>query len=71
MWMKIFLQLALKECEDTNMFELIIWLKYFLIDLVKLHYGSPTCNYSGKDTMESYTKQVNTGKKKMRYLKNM
>ena len=56
------LQLALKESQDTNIFKLsfdsnIIWQisQWSFIMTV-------TCNCSGKDTLESYIKQVNTGK---------
>ena len=56
------LQLALKESQDTNIFKLsfdsnIIW-KISQQNTIM----TVTCNCSGKDTLESYTKQVNTGK---------
>ena len=55
------LQLALKENQDTNIFKLsfdsnIIW------KISQWSYiMTVTCNCSGKDTLKSYTKQVNTG----------
>ena len=55
------LQLALKESQDTNIFKLsfdsnIIW------KISQWSYiMTVTCNCSGKDTLKSYTKQVNTG----------
>ena len=56
------LQLALKESQDTNIFKLsfdsnIIWKISQRSSIMTV-----TCNCSGKDTLESYTKQVNTGK---------
>ena len=59
---KNLLQLALKESQDTNIFKLsfdsnIIWKIAQRSSIMTV-----TCNCSGKDTLESYTKQVNTGK---------
>ena len=56
------LQLALKGSQDTNIFKLsfesnIIWKISQWSSMITV-----TCNCSGKDTLESYTKQVNTGK---------
>ena len=56
------LQLALKESQDTNIFKLsfdsnIIWQISQWSFIM-----TATCNCSGKDTLESYIKQVNTGK---------
>ena len=56
------LQLALKENQDTNIFKLsfdsnIIWKISQWSSIMRV-----TCNYSRNDTLESYTKQVNTGK---------
>ena len=56
------LQLALKESQDTNIFKLsfdsnIIWKISQRSSIMTV-----TCHCSGKDTLESYTKQVNTGK---------
>ena len=56
------LQLALKESQDTNIFKLsfdsnIIWKISQWSSIMRV-----TCNYSRNDTLESYTKQVNTGK---------
>ena len=55
------LQLALKESQDTNIFKLsfdsnIIWKISQWSSIMTV-----TCNCSGKDTLKSYTKQVNTG----------
>ena len=56
------LQVALKESQDTNIFKVsfdsnIIW------KISQWSYiMTVTCNYSEKNTLESYTKQVNTGK---------
>ena len=56
------LQLALKESQDTNMYKLsfdsnIIWKISKRSSIMRV-----TRNCSGKDTLESYTKRVNTGK---------
>ena len=56
------LQLASKGSQDTNIFKLsfesnIIWKISQWSSMITV-----TCNCSGKDTLESYTKQVNTGK---------
>ena len=56
------LQLALKENQDTNIFKLsfdsnIIWKISQWSSIMTV-----TCNCSGKDILESYTKQVNTVK---------
>ena len=56
------LQLALKESQDTNIFKLsfdsnIIWKISQWSSIMTV-----TCNCSEKDTLESYTKQVITGK---------
>ena len=55
------LQLALKESQDTNIFKLsfdsnIIWKISQWSSIMTV-----TCNCSGKDTLKSYIKQVNTG----------
>ena len=55
-------QLALKESQDTNMFKLsfdsnIIWKISQRSSMMTV-----TCYCSGKDTLQPYTKQVNTGK---------
>ena len=56
------LQLALKESPDTNMFKLsfdsnIIWKISQWSSMMTV-----ACYCSGKDTLEPYAKQVNTGK---------
>ena len=55
-------QLPLKEGQDTNMFKLsfdsnIVWKISQCSSMMTV-----TCYCSGKDTLESYTKQVNAGK---------
>ena len=52
---------SLKESQDTNIFKLsfdsnIIWKISQWSSIMTV-----TCNCSGKDTLKSYTKQVNTG----------
>ena len=58
------LQLPLKESQGTDMYKLsfdsnIIWKIFWWSSIMTV-----TCNCSRKGTMESYTKQVNTGKNK-------
>ena len=56
------LQLALKESQDTNIFKL--WFNSNTIWKISQQSSIMTvkCNCSRQDMLESYTKQVNTGK---------
>ena len=56
------LQLALKESQDTNIFKLSFDSNIIRKISQPSSIMTVTCNCSGKDTLESYTKQVNTGK---------
>ena len=56
------LQLALKESQDTNIFKLSFDSNIIWKISRQSSFMTVTCKFSGKDPMESYTKQVNIGK---------
>ena len=54
--------LALKESQDTNIFKLSFNSNIIGKISQQSSIMTVTCNCSGKDVLESYTKQVSTGK---------